>query len=229
MTSTSKGVHRSPGATLQCILVLALLTAACGSESSSTLTSPGVASLILPVRVHVLSSRVPPLDAGLTDSDVRALVNRVNEIWAQADVFWQLESIRRETVGEEDQVEQAVLGLLPLTSTLLAAIAPRGELTTGDWDVFLVADLTTVVGFPGVFFPAIPGILSSRVDPAGLGDPGRILAHELGHSLTLQHVPCTPAGDLMAPGCDSADRTRLDSGQIQQARTQAETGRPTSS
>ncbi len=183
-------------------------------------------TLRLPVRVHVLSSRLAPFAGTFSDAQVGRLLDRANEVWAAADIEWQLESVVRESAESEDALEQALQGAIPLTTDLLASVFPKGQFSDG-WDVFVVRDLS-VIGVPGVYFSTVPMVVSSEVDPSGLGDPGRILAHELGHSLTLLHVPCTPAGNLMAPSCPSQDRTRLDAGQIQQSRTQAGLGVPTS-
>jgi hypothetical protein len=185
--------------------------------------------LQLPLRVHLLSSRLGPIDATLDDAQVEALIGRVNEIWSQADIVWEIESITRESAEAEDQVEATLLAGTPLSGGLIAAILPRGRLFAGGWDAFIVRDLASAGAAPGVFFPTVPAVVSSEVDPAGLDDPGRILAHELGHSLTLPHVACTAAGNLMAPSCNSQDRTRLSAGQLDQARRQAQTGGPASS
>ncbi len=73
-------------------------------------------------------------------------------------------------------------------------------------------------------------MISSEVDPTGLrdlaGSGPRILAHELGHSLSLFHVACTDAGNLMSPGCPLGQRTQLTAGQVDMARLQASTGHP---
>lgn len=205
-----------------------LLLGACGSDGPTDPGDPpGRQTLELPLRVHVLSSSIGSFDAASSDAGVQSLIARVNEIWGQADIHWQLESIVREPVANEADLAAAIGGQIPLTATLLASILPRDQLLSGRWDVFLVRDLGSVVGAPGIFFSDLPGVLSSEVDPAGVNDPGRILAHELGHSLTLEHVPCIPAGNLMAPGCASADRTRLTESQVAATRTQALTGRPT--
>ncbi len=214
-------------------LVVASFALACGGDAGTTAPLPrdtpsATTTLELPVRIHLLSSRLITIDASLTDQEVESLLQRVNEVWSEANIVWELESIIREQAEAEDQLELALQGAVPLTHDLIAAVVPRGHLFAGKWDVFIVHDLA-VAGAPGLYFSSIPAVVSSEVDPAGLGDPGRILAHELGHSLTLPHVPCTPAGNLMSPGCNSEDRTRLAPLQIQQARTQAERGRPPNS
>ena len=205
-----------------------LSLAACGSDSPA---GPGDApvppreTLMLPLRIHVLSSSVTPFDATFTDGEVQSLMARANEVWAQADIRFEVESIVHEGVANEAEL-MAVAAGSPTPPTLINNALPRGQLLSGRWDVFLMHDLSVVAGAPGVFFANLPAVVSSEVDPAGLNHPGRILAHELGHSLTLPHVPCTPEGNLMSPGCDSADRTRLSDDQIAAARAQASTGHP---
>jgi len=209
--------------------VTLLMTVACGSSpmgGTPPPPPPSANTISLPVRVHVVSSRIGQIDSGLSDAEVQALFGRANEVWAQADVRWVLESIAREPALMEDELEAAIQGTAPLTADLLLSVLPQSNLLAGGWDVFLVNDLTAVAGFPGIFFPSLPGMIASEVDPAGIGDPGRILAHELGHSLTLQHVNCTQEGNLMAPGCASTDRTRLTASQVAAARGQAELGTP---
>lgn len=208
--------------------VLALACRDDGATAPPSDTPLATATLELPIRIHVLSSRLTAFDATFTDQEVEALMRRVNNIWSQTKIVWTLESITRETVDAEDQLELAIQGGVPVTSEVLAAVVPRGQLFSGKWDVFIVRDLAAARS-PGIYFPSIPAVVSSEVDPAGLGDPGRILAHELGHSLTLAHVPCTVAGNLMSPGCNSEVRTGLTPLQSQQARAQAERGRPTGS
>lgn len=178
--------------------------------------------------MHLLSSRLGPIDAKLLDDAVQALIGRVNRIWRQADIVWEIESITREPAQAEAEVEATLLAGAFLAIDLVLAILPRDQLFAGGWDAFLVRDLTSAAGAPGVYFPDLPAALSSEIDPSGLDDPGHILAHELGHSLGLLHMECAAEGNLMSPGCDSGDRIRLSAGQIDHARAQAQTGAPAS-
>lgn len=176
-----------------------------------------------------MTSRLDPIGARFGAGEVWELMERVNEIWSQAEVLWEIEAITREFVRFEDELEAVLLAGRELSPGVLAAILPRGRLFEEGWDVFLIHDMARAGGSPGIYFTFLPAAVSSEVDPAGLNDPGRILAHELGHSLTLPHVSCASAGNLMAANCASHDRTRLSTGQIDQARAQAKIRRPHSS
>jgi len=180
------------------------------------------------VRVHLLSSELVPLNSTLTDDEVGVMFARLNEVWQQADITWDIESIVREAALNADGFALVLSGQLPASSQNVASILPLGRLLSGMWNVFLIQDLGGIAG--GFYFPGIPATLSAEIDPFGqrelTGSAARILAHELGHSLSLAHVPCTPEGNLMAAGCDSQDRTRLTATQGQAARQQARRGEP---
>ncbi len=176
--------------------------------------------------MHLLTSRLPPVHSTFDAATVTALVARVNEIWRPADVMWEIESIVREFAQSEDEIEEVLLAGRRFSTGVITAVLPKDRLFEEGWDAFVLHDLVSAGGSPGVYLAFLPAAVSSEVDPAGLDDPGRILAHELGHSLTLLHVECTLAGNLMAPLCDSHDRTRLTAEQIAQAREHAKTRRP---
>lgn len=208
---------------------LAGVTLACGDGSGTAGTGPpptSVETLRLPVRMHLLTSRLAPIQSTFDNGEVTVLLERVNEIWRQAGIEWQIETIRREFAQSEDEVERVLLAGRPFSTAVIAAILPEDRLFDEGWDAFLFHDLASTGSAPGVYLAFMPAAVSSEVDPAGLNDPGRILAHELGHSLTLLHVECTAAGNLMAPGCNSGDRVRLTAQQIDQAREHAKTRRP---
>lgn len=205
---------------------IALASCARAASAADQSALNGSNTLTLSVRVHILSSRIQQIESGLSKKEVRELFDRVNEVWSQANVSWSVESVSNEMAVGEDELETAMQGVVPLTPQLLMGLLPKSNLHSGKWDVFFVRDLTRVVGVPGIYIANIPGVIASEVDPAGINDPGRILAHELGHSLTLQHVPCTAEGNLMSPGCASKNRTLLSATQKEDARAQASRGTP---
>ncbi len=201
---------------------------ACESEPGTGPTDPVFSEIALSVRVHLLSSEFAPLNTDLTEAEVRTIFSRVNGIWSQAVISWNIESILREEALNADDFELVLQGQLQASNEIIASLLPRENLSQGAWDVFLIRDFGGITG--GIYFPSIPAALSAEVDQSGnrelTGSAARILAHELGHSLGLPHVACTAAGNLMAPACPAEDRTRLLADQIQTARRQAETGRP---
>jgi len=206
-------------------LLVAFAAAGCG-DGPSRIVDPEQGTFALEVRVHLLSSAFAPLATTLTDSEVRSIFDRTNELWSPAAIEWRIESIIREEAAGEEGFAAALLGQAGFDA--IAGVVPRERLSEGEWDVYLIRDLGGIAG--GIYFPDIPAVLGAELDPSGqrdlTGSIGRILAHELGHSLSLHHVPCTAAGNLMAPGCPSKDRTRLTASQIEAARAQASTGNP---
>jgi hypothetical protein len=185
-------------------------------------------TITLDVRVHLLASaRSTALTTTLTEAELESLFGRVNEIWSQAGIHWHIESLVHERASNPELFERMLRGETPPDIGSVAAVIPRDDLSEGDWDVFFIRQL---VGAAGVYFPGIPAVLQPEVDPPGRrgldGGLSRILAHELGHSLGLQHVPCSPEGNLMAAGCPGENRTRLTSSQIMAARNQARVGNP---
>ena len=201
-------------------LIAAVLVAGLSGEAAvNDLT------IVLPLRVHVLSSADVRLDASSSDAEVSAMLDRINHIWSAADIRFELESIVREQLDDATMLPSPDSSNTITKDRFIAAL-PSDQLIGSGFDLFLVHDLAAVAGPPGIFLRQIPAAIGSEVDPAGLNDPGRILAHELGHALTLRHVACTSAGNLMSPACDGSDRGRLTLRQITAARAQAETGRP---
>ena len=180
----------------------------------------------LSVRVHVISSSIPSLNATYSDAQVINLIARATEIWLDAGIGWQIEAIEHIALQNEEQVIAGLQGQRPFTRNQLLEALMSKPPESHIWNVYLVKDLTSILGVPGVYVPNIQSLAVSQRDPSGEGDPGRILAHELGHSLTLPHVQCTRRGNLMSPACAGEKRTRLSAEQIETARNQAVLGQP---
>lgn len=207
--------------------LLAFLAVACSDDDSPAGTDTGE-QLVLPLRVHVLeSSTVPALDADLSDPELSQLMTHVNDAWAQANIRWEVVATFHETAVPSEEFQRAIRGEIPLTRDAILSVLPLENRQPGGWDIFVIHD-TGVVGIAGAYLG--DGLAVSKLTnggPVDLADfASRVFAHELGHSLSLAHVPCPPEGNLMAPGCPAPDRTRLEEFQIERARVQAATGEP---
>ncbi len=200
--------------------------AACSDPSTVDLAVAEGGTVTLPVRVHILSSqRFPQLDARIDEDEVSALVVEANQVWAAAEIRWDVTEVlfeeAVETDGFQQMLEQVAQGQ-DVDADVLRGVLPRENRVPGEWDAFFIHDLGESP-VAGVYFGA--GLLvvkvASQFESPNLALTGRVLAHELGHSLSLPHVPCVSRGNLMAVGCLGEDRRRLEGSQIAAARRQS--------
>lgn len=137
----------------------------------------------LRVRVHLMQSITNPrLQATLKESEVRALFDEVNDIWAQAGIRFELEAIdnlqaldlapKRWYIKDRDWVKKAI---------------PTDQFSPTAIDVCFVRDMG-----PNGFFYGEPVVVCENPEfhkvSGGADNPvARVTAHELGHVLFLQH------------------------------------------
>ncbi len=216
----------NPRDRLSVLVGIAMILGAC-SDSAGPSSHPD--SIELAVRIHLVQSdQLDELNVRLSDAEVTELITAVNETWAQAGVVWSLESIVREDARNESLFRHALTDPTVSPISVLTSVLTSENLAPDIWNVFMIRDFGGGLG--GVYLGIEGVVVSAEIDPSGQrdidGGMARILAHELGHSLGLVHVPCMALGNLMAAGCTLGSRTFLDATQITGVRLQAETGGP---
>jgi hypothetical protein len=187
-------------------------------------------TLVLPLRVHLLQSPASPhLTTTRREQDITTLLSVANAIWQAAQIQWVVSDVTHETAPAPAIFDSLVAGTAPATRDRLLTIAPRDSLLDPGWNLFLIREFGQIAG--GAYQAGWQGVVLAErgmgVDLPASGRGGATLAHELGHSLGLAHVPCDSTRNIMALGCWAPSaRSSLTSSQIVAARSQAATGRP---
>lgn len=149
--------------------------------------------ITVPVRVHLVhSEQEPRLNTTLTEADVRRIFTKVNKVWSQAGIRFEIESVCDTHALDaatfvEDMQERWVVAAMPkerllqhgLNVCYIKEFRPNGIWTSG---LALVKDTASL-----------------REVPEGLDEPlPRVTSHEFGHALGLPHRQATT--NLMASG-----------------------------
>jgi hypothetical protein len=150
--------------------------------------------LVVPLRVHLLSSETAPdLNTTFNEKDLARVLPKMNRVWAQAGVCFYIESLLREearAVEEEDIVKRGLTWLLPHR--------PVKTRATNAFNIYYIKQF----GVNGVYFPEavfVKDTAALRPVEGGIDEPiPRVTSHELGHALGLPHRQNTT--NLMASG-----------------------------
>jgi dipeptidyl aminopeptidase/acylaminoacyl peptidase len=163
--------------------------------------------LIVPLRIHLLSSKdTPALQTTLSEQDLARILPKMNKVWGQAGIQFRIESIVREEVPPLGNADVGAREELPARMP----VATRAEAA---FDIYYVKQLD-VNGFYmplGIF---VKDTAALRPVEGGIDEPiPRVTSHEIGHALSLPHRQDTT--NLMASGTTG---TLLNEAEIQQTR-----------
>jgi len=206
---------------------------------------PGQEAITLKLHVHFIQSDEPLLDAPPEKIDLDAFLTEINQIWESAAIQFKLKRTSTYRV-ENKQSEKRYVALFELDEA--AFLREKGRQFVRllpdlkeEKDTFHVVYLHTMPhGFGGRYLSAqgvvvLPQIKYAKYNRSAreqgatgsrLVEP-KVLAHELGHALSLSHQRLS--GNLMTSGPNTRGLERgtaLNDRQIKAARQVARSGRP---
>ena len=175
-------------------------------------TGVPVAVLTVPVRIHLMQSAThPAMQTTLTEADVKRILYKVNQIWAQAGIRFEMESLRRTQAQEPPPADQ-----LKNKDEHITAAIPEDCHSPYAINVFYVKAMN-LNGFVHSGDVIVKDTARLRPVVGGLDEPiPRVTARELGYVLGLQ--PRQNTTNLMA---NSTTGFLLNEAEILSARTAA--------
>ena len=164
------------------LLTLVCLAASATVSAEDTASGP-LPVISLPVRVHLVQSEaMPAMHTTLVEADIRRIFGKVNTVWGQAGIRFEIESI-----GPTHALAPPPEVRLKPEFERVASMIPKERLSAEAIDVFYVKDVK-----PNGFFHAglvvVKDTAALKAVPGGLDEPlPRVTSHELGHLLGLPH------------------------------------------
>ena len=155
-------------------------TVALGGQESPPALHP---IITLPVRVHLVqSATMPDMHTTLAEADIRRIFGKVNSIWAQAGIAFEIESIEP-TTAVELKPEMRLKSEFECVHSMI----PKERLSAEAIDICYVKEVK-----PNGFYYGEPIVVKDTAKlkevPGGLDEPlPRVTSHEIGHALGLKH------------------------------------------
>lgn len=191
------------------LFFLAVFATANADEPSA----PKLPIITLPVRVHLVQSEtMPEMHTTLVEADIRRIFGKVNAVWEQAGIRFEIESIGpTQAVALKPELRDKS------EFVQVKAMIPKDRLSATALDVCYVKKVK-----PNGFFYGEPIVVKDTASlkevPGGLDEPlPRVTSHEIGHALGLQHRQ--DMTNLMASGTTGFS---LNAAEIATARAKAQ-------
>lgn len=199
--------------------VVAAFVAACGGSGASEPARSGVQAttadapdavgaatpgraLTLDLSVYIVDGESPALRSLRTIEDVRGIIERVNGIWAQAGIAFEVTHLAR--VAAPDEIMQALA-----SGRVDAFLGALGREIPLERPSTLNVMYVTAIGGPNGIAPAGSRVALVIDEPSV--DDERVTAHELGHHLGLHHVR-GDAGRLLFSGTNGRTLSEEEAG-----------------
>jgi hypothetical protein len=137
----------------------------------------------MPVRIHLVQSdTIPAMHTTLVEADVKRIMGKVNKVWSQAGIQFEIESI-----GLTTAVPLPPEMRLKPEFDRVHSMIPKDRLSPKAIDICYVKDVQ-----PNGFYYGEPVVVKDtaklREVPGGLDEPlPRVTSHEIGHALGLKH------------------------------------------